>query len=256
MVKVFRYSVCTALIVCLCLALAVPVLADPAEMLLAKITGTNVNVRAEPSRTGRLTGRFTGGEHAVVLEERSGADPFPWSRVIAFASGGTLVEGWVYGQYVEPLPQDDWSNSAEGDPGERFSRFFDKTLERIGDTPEEAAARFGAPAAREDTRLPGRHDPAYMVDYFRLEYPAFELLYFKTKDSYGLIGVKIVEGEAVIGEGIRLGADAASVVRELGVPLYQKGSAFAWTDEPGYGVLTLTFAEGRVINIDLDVELD
>ena len=240
----------------MCLALAVPVLADPAEMLLAKITGTNVNVRAEPSRTGRLTGRFTGGEHAVVLEERSGADPYPWSRVIAFASGGALVEGWVYGQYVEPLPQDDWGNSAEGDPAERFSRFFEKTLEHIGDTPEEAAARFGAPSAREDTRLPGRHDPAYMVDYFRLEYPAFELLYFKTKDSYGLIGVKIVEGEAALGDGIRLGADAASVIRELGVPLYQKGSVFAWTDEPGYGVLTLTFAEGRVINIDLDVELD
>lgn len=256
MVKVSRYSVCAAFAVCLCLALAVPATADSAEMLLAKITGTNVNVRAEPSRTGRLTGRFAGGEHAVVLEERSGADPYPWSRVVAFASGGKLVEGWVYGQFVEPLPQDDWSYSADGDPDERFTRFFGKTRERFGDTPEEAVARFGAPAARKDTRIPGRHDPDYMVDYFSLEYPAFDLLFFKTKDSYGLIGVKIREGEAALGDGIRLGAGGASVVRELGVPLYQKGSVFAWTDEPGYAVLTLTFAEGRVVLIDLDVELD
>ena len=254
--KIFRLFTGAALLVFVCLALVLPAMADSTEMLLAKVSGTNVNVRAEPSRTGRLAGRFAGGEHALVLEECSGEDPYPWSRVVAFASGGTLVEGWIYGRYVEPLPQDDWSNSAEGDPDERFSRFFEKTRERIGDTPDEAIARFGAPAAREDTRLPGRHDPAYMVDYFRLEYPDFELLFFKTKDSSGLIGVKIGEGEAELGDDIRLGADAASVVRELGVPLYQKGSVFAWTDEPGYAVLTLTFAEGRVVFIDLDVELD
>ena len=239
------------------LAVSAGASADSGEMLLVGITGKNVNVRAEPSRTGRAVGRFSGGEHAVLLEERSGGDQFPWSRVIAVASGGSaLVEGWVYGQYVEPLPQDDWSSAPEGDPAGRFARFFDKTRERIGETPDEAVARFGAPVARNEKRIPGRHDPDYMVDYIALEYPAFDLLFFKTKDSYGLIGVKIDEGEASLGDGIRLGADAVSVVRELGVPVYQNGSVFAWTDEPGYAVLSLTFAEGRVVLIDLDVELD
>ncbi len=245
------------LTVCILLLFTTGISAGNDEMLLAKISGTNVNVRGEPSRTGRLVGRFVGGEHVVVLEERPGADPFPWSRVIAHAPGsGTLVEGWVYGRFVEPLPQDDWSYSAEGEPDERFSRFFGKTRERIGDTPEEAIAKFGAPAARNDTTVPGRHDPSYMVNYYKLEYPAFELLFFRTKDSYGLIGSKIREGDAVLGDGIRLGADAVSVVRELGVPIYQNGSVFAWTDEPGYAVLSLTFSEGRVVLIDLDVELD
>lgn len=254
--KSVQYAVCFLLTAVVFLAAPLEVRGASDELLLARIKGSNVNLRAEPSRTGRLTGRFAGGEHAIVLEERSGDDPYPWSRVVAYASGGKLVEGWVYGRYVEPLPQDDWSYSADGDPGERFTRFFGKTRERFGDTPEDAVARFGAPAARKDTRIPGRHDPDYMVNYFSLEYPAFDLLFFKTKDSYGLIGVKIREGEASLGDGIRLGADAASVVRELGVPLYQKGSVFAWTDEPGYAVLTLTFAEGRVVLIDLDVELD
>jgi hypothetical protein len=227
-------------------------------MLLVKISGTNVNIRAEPFRNGRVLGRFAGGEHAVVLEERPGPDAYPWSLLIGRTPlpDGPLVEGWVYGQFVEPLPQQEWNQLSGELQGGIFSAFFEKTIDRFGGTPEETVSKFGAPSFRKDTRVPGRHDPDYKVDFSELHYPGLELLFFRTADSDGLIGVKLSQGDALLGEGLGLGAPALQVFRELGVPQYQQGSVFGWSDDSGYANLFVTFSGGRVILVDFSVDLD
>ena len=69
------------------------------DPVLVKITGSSVNIRAEGSKTGKVIGRFAGGETAVVLREEQTGDTYPWSQVIARVPwpDGPVVEGWVYG---------------------------------------------------------------------------------------------------------------------------------------------------------------
>ena len=234
--------------------------ACPEEMdpVLVRITGSSVNIRAEASRTGRVIGRFSGGETAVVLREEQGADPFPWSLVIARVPypDGPVVEGWVYGQYVEPLPQGEWSGSVSGAQGLAFDSFYLATQERFGSTPEEAVRKLGKPLSRNDREVPGRHDPSYKVTFTELSYPGLELRYFSTKDSRALIGARVTEGDYLLGRAVRLDASPRQVLLELGPPQFQDGAVFGWSDEADYASLEVTFSSGKALLVDFSVEPD
>lgn len=247
---------CTAALLLL-LALALPASAD-VDPVLVKITGSSVNIRSEASRTGKVIGRFSGGETAVVMREEQGADPFPWSLVIARVPypDGPVVEGWVYGQYVEPLPQGEWSGSVSGAQGLAFDAFYLATRDRFGSTPEEAVRKLGQPLSRNDREVPGRHDPSYMVKFTELSYPGLELRYFSTKDSRALIGARVTEGDYLLGRAVRLDASPRQVLLELGPPQFQDGPVFGWSDEADYASLEVTFSGGKALLVDFSVVLD
>jgi len=251
-----KFIVCLAALGLLYIAAA----AASAEVdpVLVRITGSSVNIRAEGSRTGRVIGRFSGGETAVVMREEQGADPFPWSLVIARVPypDGPVVEGWVYGQYVEPLPQGEWSGSVSGAQGLAFDAFYLATQERFGSTPEEAVRKLGKPLSRNDREVPGRHDPSYRVKFTELSYPGLELRYFSTKDSRALIGARVTEGDYLLGKAVRLDASPRQVLLELGPPQFQDGPVFGWSDEADYASLEVTFSSGKALLVDFSVEPD
>ena len=228
------------------------------DPVLVRITGSSVNIRAEGSRTGRVIGRFAGGETAVVLREEQGVDTYPWSLVIARVPlpDGPVVEGWVYGQYVEPLPQGEWFGNTGGAQSLAFDAFFLATQERLGSTPEEAVQKLGKPISRNDREVPGRHDPSYKVTFTELSYPGLELRFFSTKDNRALIGARVTQGDYVLGRSVRLDAGHREVFLELGPPRFQDGPVFGWSDEAGYAELQVTFSGGKVLLVDFSVEPD
>lgn len=228
------------------------------DPVLVKIAGSSVNIRAEGSKTGRIIGRFAGGETAVAIREEQGSEAFPWSLVIARAPwpDGPVVEGWVYGQYVKPLPQGEWLGNPGGAQSLAFDTFYLASVERFGSTAEEAVQKLGKPLLRSDQDIPGRHDPSYMVNYTALSYPGLELLYFSTEDNGALIGAKVSDGDYVLGSSVRLNASPRDVFLELGPPLYQNGTVFGWSDEPGYASLQVTFSGGVAVLVDFSADPD
>jgi len=228
------------------------------DPVLVRITGSSVNIRAEGSRTGTVIGRFAGGETAVVLREEQTGDTYPWSMVIARVPwpDGPVVEGWVYGQYVEPLPQGEWSGNVSGAQGLAFDAFYLATQEQFGSTPEQAVRKLGKPLSRNDREVPGRHDPSYMVTFTELSYPNLELRFFSTKDNRALIGARVTGGDHVLGKAVRMDAPGRQVFLELGLPQFQDGSVFGWSDEAGDAELQVTFSGGKVLLVDFSVEPD
>ncbi len=228
------------------------------DPVLVKITGSSVNIRAEGSKTGKVIGRFAGGETAVVLREEQTGDTYPWSQVIARVPwpDGPVVEGWVYGQYVEPLPQGEWSGNVSGAQGLAFDAFYLATGETFGSTAEEAVRKLGKPLSRNDREVPGRHDPSYRVKFTELSYPGLELRYFSTKDNKALIGARVTNGDHVLGKAVRIDAPVRQVLLELGPPQFQDGPVFGWSDEAEYASLEVTFSGGKVLLVDFSVEPD
>jgi len=241
----------------LLLVLTFPASAD-VDPVLVRITGSSVNIRSEASRTGKVIGRFAGQEQAVVLLEEQTGDPYPWSLVIARVPypDGPVVEGWVYGQYVEPLPQGEWSGNVSGAQGLAFDAFYLATRDRFGGTPEEAVRKLGQPLSRNDREVPGRHDPSYKVTFTELSYPGLELRYFSTKDNRALIGARVTEGNYVLGKAVSLNATLRQVLLELGPPQFQDGAVFGWADEAEYASLEITFSGGKALRIVFSVEPD
>ncbi len=250
-----KFIVCLAALGVLFAAAGASAEVDP---VFVRITGSSVNIRDEGSRSGRVIGRFSGGETAVVLREEQGADTFPWSLVISRVPlpDGPVVEGWVYGQYVEPLPQGEWFGNTCGAQSLAFDAFFLATTETFGRTAEEAVRKLGKPLSRNDREVPGRHDPSYKVTFTELSYPGLELSYFSTKDNRALIGARVTQGDYVLGKAVRLDASPRQVFLELGPPRFQNGTVFGWTDEAEYASLEVTFSGGKVLLVDFSVEPD
>ncbi|MDK2959378.1 MAG: hypothetical protein PWP47_1422 [Synergistaceae bacterium] len=251
-----KMKVCLAALgLLLAASAACPGEVDP---VLVRITGSSVNIRSEASRTGKVIGRFAGGEPAVVLREKQDADVYPWLLVIARVPwpDGPVVEGWVYGRYAEPLPQGEWLVNPAGAQGRAFNAFFLATRERFGSTAEEAVMKLGKPLSRNDREVAGRHDPSYMVTFTDLSYPGLELRYFSTKDSRALIGARVTDGDYVLGRSVRLDASPREVYMELGPPLFQDGTVFGWSDEAEYATLQVTFSGGKALLADFSVEPD
>lgn len=78
--------------------MAIPALASPA-VLVGRITGSRVNVRAYPSTGAASPSYGLVGDRVEVLEERKGDDAYVWYRV-RFRSG---TVGWVRSDLVRFL---------------------------------------------------------------------------------------------------------------------------------------------------------
>lgn len=225
---------------------------EPAAMIIA---GKNVDLKAEPFTKGKALGRFAGGEAVVVLCVDRGTEEYPWYQVIAHGpwSGGALVEGWVYGQFLKAAPRGEWFSGVEEVQSEAFDAFAGKTAGGVGHSPEEALKLLGEPQSRRDWEEEGRHNPGDRVKFTEVIYPGLSLFYFSAGENGGLIGAHLTEGDWALGEALSLGAPARDVFLELGAPQFQDGPVFAWGDMAGYGEIRVTFSQGKVVRIDFDV---
>jgi hypothetical protein len=228
-----------------------PAAAESAVMRVARVEGSGVNLREEPSTSGKKLGSLSNGDLLLVLDEKKG-DKHPWYRVLTDGA----VEGWMYGQYVKFRPGTDRLEGFNSEAYERFESFHTTVLDQMPDTIKGARKRFGKPASTEHSVVPSDHDPETEVNYYTLKYPAFELMYYEVETRNGLLGVELLEPGLTLGEGVRLGADISEIVEEVGVPLYCEDSTLTWTDESGYSELSVTLDGRRVAKVKLQSWLD
>jgi hypothetical protein len=69
------------------------------------VTGSNVNIRPDHSTAGAVVAKLNQGERTEVLDQWrgvSGSLSGTWYR-IRFTGTGAGREGWIYGQYLQPL---------------------------------------------------------------------------------------------------------------------------------------------------------
>ena len=230
---------------------AITIAAESAEMRVARVTGNGVNMRSEPSTSGKKVASLSNSDLLLVMEEKKG-DKHPWYGVMAKGA----VEGWVYGQYVGILPEGDRSQVYDEDAYSLYYSFHDAMLEGLPGTVDEAKKRFGNPLSEEHTPVPSDHDPSIIVDYYTLDYPGFELLYYETSFNSGLLGVELREPGLTLGKGVKIGADVAVVVQEAGVPLLIEQSSLFWTDESDSNQFYVTLDGRRITSIKTLTWLD
>jgi hypothetical protein len=228
-----------------------PAAAESAVMRVARVEGSGVNLREEPSTSGKKLGSLSNGDLLLVLDEKKG-DKHPWYRVLTDGA----VEGWMYGQYVKFRPGTDRLEGFNSEAYERFESFHATVLDQMPDTIKGARKRFGKPASTEHSVVPSDHDPETEVKYYTLKYPAFELMYYEVETRNGLLGIELLEPGLTLGEGVRLGADISEIVGEVGVPLFCEDSTLTWTDESGYSELSVTLDGRRVAKVKLQSWLD
>lgn len=75
--------------------IAIPALASPA-VLVGRVTGSRVNVRAYPSTQADSPSYGLVGDRVEVIEQRTGDDGYAW-YCVRFSSGAT---GWVRSDLV------------------------------------------------------------------------------------------------------------------------------------------------------------
>ena len=63
--------------------------------LLATCTGSNVNLRTEPNKSGKILTRLSKGQTVYAIDTKNTGEKFPWVRVITNKG----YKGWFYGQY-------------------------------------------------------------------------------------------------------------------------------------------------------------
>ncbi len=240
--------------------LLLPAAAGADEIPLnVQISGKSVNIRAEPSTKADISGRFSGGEIAAVLEKRQGKDPYPWYLVLSrkFWPGGPVVEGWVYGQFAAPLTDDNPEEGTMEILGECFSAFTGKLEEQFGASPEEAIKKLGKPESMTEKEEPGIHNPGDRVTWYTLSYPGLELGYFTTNTGGGgLIRAKPETSAHALAGAVGPGATLRDVVLQAGPPHSRDGETFYWSDGAGYAELNVTFTGGRATEVDYTVLVD
>ncbi|GEM_PF-1318010 len=94
---VMKNILCGGLLLLLCLA--GPTASGAAGPSFGTVTGTKVNLRAEPSTSAAVVLRFDGGELVEVLEKsgKKKGEQHPWYRV---TTGDDGEKGWIYGQFL------------------------------------------------------------------------------------------------------------------------------------------------------------
>lgn len=233
-----------------CVLMAACASAD-AAMRVARVTGNGVNMRSEPSTSaGRISG-LSNGDFLLVMEERRG-DKHPWYGVMAEGA----VEGWVYGHHVRFLTEEDRDRSYDMDVYEQFEAFHMAVLDQLPHNHEGAKERFGKPASEEHIPIPSDHDPSSIVDYYTLNYPGFELIYFESDGGSGLLGIDLPAPGLTLGKRVKIGADVSDVVLEAGAPIFCEESTLIWTDFSGYTEFYVSLDGRSVTKIKLLTWLD
>lgn len=225
---------------------------------LAKVTGSKVALRDAPSLSGDRMGQNAGGELAVMLGEEKDSGGVTWRRVMICLPGlgQPVAERWINGRYLTLVAGGEWQEPVSESQGQTFGDFYDALLRAVGTTPEEAEAKFGTPSSRKEETVPGRHNPGDEVHFTTLVYPGLELAFFRAGENQGLLVLKAASGEYLLGRELRVGADGESVFRELGIPQFQEGSTFGWTDDSGYVTLLVTFSDAVVSTVEFNSDLD
>jgi hypothetical protein len=106
------------------------------------VVGSNVNVRPDHSTAGAVVTRLSQGTRVEVFDQWEGVSGTlsgPWYRI---RSSGT--EGWIYGQYLQPLDARDATLPAGYTPA---------LLKTFGASRTEMADRLGPPTRQTPTTL-------------------------------------------------------------------------------------------------------
>jgi hypothetical protein len=105
------------------------------------VAGERVNLRAGPSTSSKIVGRFVhdydGGELLVTGRTKTNEE-YPWYRVISHKFG----EGWLYGKYL-----------AVEEPDGAVRRYALKIREDFGLSPEIAVRMYGEPMKRNEKKM-------------------------------------------------------------------------------------------------------
>ncbi len=92
----FKYGLASVAALLMTLATALPSLADTAT--IQSSSGSQVNVRAEPSTTSQIRHRGQGGDRVNVLNQTNAPDGFVW-YFVEFPTSG--ARGWIRGDLLK-----------------------------------------------------------------------------------------------------------------------------------------------------------
>lgn len=216
------------------LLLSVPLAANPTVESFewpksGMLVGERVNLRAGPSTSSKVIGRFAdeyeGGE-LLVTGRSEGREEFLWYRVISHKFG----EGWLYGKYI-----------AVEEPEDPVRRYALKIREDFGLSPAQAVKRYGEPMkrSREKLHIPDVNVTAEMVT---LEFHGHTAIYW---DGV-LQSVEIPAGFMGFAD-ILLGMDFSEAVFRLGTPILQEGDSMIFAYERDEITLAAGMSKGKKV---------
>ena len=152
----FKYGLASIAALLMTLATALPSLADTATIQSA--SGSQVNVRAEPSTTSQIRHRGQGGDRVNVLNQTNAPDGFVW-YFVEFPTSG--ARGWIRGDLLRvnapiaispPAPVTPTRPVAPTPPVTPTRPITPITSERVSFAPGTSAATVGGKVQGTQTR--------------------------------------------------------------------------------------------------------
>jgi predicted nucleic acid-binding Zn ribbon protein len=202
-----------------------PVVPDPLNELQVMgptrgtVVGTNVNLRSDHSTGGSVVARLNPDARVDILDRWEGASgnlTGPWYQV---RSGGR--DGWVYGQYFQPLDSREASLPAG---------YTDALLKTFGPSRAELTRNLGQPTKQTPTALTW----SGLVATFRGDNEVTRL--------------QITSAQHVLQNGVAIGITGESLYRNVGYPSDYKGGQLRYLESAGRG-MAVRMKDGKVQSV-------
>ena len=230
--KIFTALIFCVLIVSCAWADRAPELSD--FPTLARCTGNNVRLRADPNTKSTILGKLDDGDYVVVLNETF-AHGDTWYQVDHPTRKG---QAYVFGKYLEAIYEESYQ------PSPKHKLLMSLYLD-YGITPEKAVSLSGKPKKRERERI-----GADKIERVTMNFGNYNVEYL----GGSLTGVEVNRGNNYFGN-IKIGDSADKLLDEFGDPDSMDESSLTYQ----IGEMTnFTFMtkEGKIISMYYQVYYD
>ncbi|MDR1379216.1 MAG: SH3 domain-containing protein [Synergistaceae bacterium] len=183
------------------------------------VTGTNVNIRPDHSVSGTVITRLNANTRVEILsswEGTSGSLTGPWFQV---RMGGR--EGWIYGQYLQPLDGRE-STLPEG--------YTTSLLKSLGSSKEDLARELGQPTRQTSTTL------------------TWTGLAVNFRGDSEITRLQITNARHVLLNGLAVGMADDALYRNVGYPSDYRSGQLRYIENGNQGI-SVRMQNGRVMAI-------
>ncbi|MDR3231082.1 MAG: SH3 domain-containing protein [Synergistaceae bacterium] len=191
-------------------------IADPTRGI---VVGTNVNIRADHSTAGSVVTRLNADVRVDILDRWEGTSGNLTGSWYQIRTGGR--EGWIYGQYFQPLDSRETSLPAG---------YTDALLKTFGPNRTELTQHLGSPTRQTPTAL------------------TWAGLTATLRGDNEVTRLQISSAQHVLQNGVAIGITGEALYRSVGYPSDYKGGQLRYLESTGRG-MAVRMKDGKVQSV-------